>query len=190
MQDGWLTSAAVERAMRTVPRHLFVPEASLKAAYAQDTVAVKQDPQGRVISCASHPAIVAQMLEQLDVQPTQRILELGTGTGYNAALLAFLAGPEGAVTTVDVDDDLVEMARKHLRAAGFGDVSVVLGDGALGHPAGAPYDRIVATVGAHGVPRAWFDQLADGGRLLSPQRLRGSVCRSVAWERDPTSAGS
>ncbi|GLY33440.1 methyltransferase, FxLD system [Kineosporia sp. NBRC 101731] len=190
IQESWLTSATVERAMRTVPRHLFVPGASLEAAYAQDTVAIKQDSQGRVISCASHPAIVAQMLEQLDVQPAHRILELGTGTGYNAGLLAFLAGPEGLVTTVDVDDDLVDQARTHLTAAGFSNVSVVMGDGALGHLAGAPYDRIVATVGAHGVPRAWFDQLAEGGRLLTPQRLRGSVCRSLAWERDPARAGS
>ncbi|WP_370592910.1 hypothetical protein [Streptomyces sp. NBRC 110028] len=74
-------------------------------------------------------------------------------------------------------------ARAHLSAAGVENVDVMLGDGALGHSQGAPYDRIIATVGAHGIPHAWMDQLAPGGRLVVAQRLRGSVCRSIAYER-------
>ncbi|WP_084434769.1 protein-L-isoaspartate O-methyltransferase family protein [Kibdelosporangium aridum] len=85
-------------------------------------------------------------------------------TAYNAALLAHLAGSRGHVTAIDVDADIVERARERVAAAGVGNVEVVLGDGALGHPAGAPYDRIVATVGAYGVPDAWLAQLARAWR--------------------------
>lgn len=123
------------------------------------------------------------MLEQLQPQPGNRVLELGAGTGYNAGLLAHLVGGGGHVTTIDVDDDIVEGALSGLAAARIENVTVIVADGALGHPDGAPYDRIIATVGAHGIPHAWLDQLAPGGRLLVPQRLRGSVSRSIAYER-------
>ncbi|MEV6012607.1 methyltransferase, FxLD system, partial [Streptomyces sp. NPDC051976] len=129
------------------------------------------------------PGVVALMLDQLEAQPGDRILELGAGTGYNAALLAHLVGESGHVTTLDVDDDLVEGARAHLAAAGFTNVKAQTRDGALGHAEGAPYDRIIATVGAHGVPHAWLDQLAPGGRLVVLQRLKGSVSRSITYEQ-------
>ncbi len=184
IEAGRVHTPHIEAALRTVPRHLFVPDASLKDAYANATVSIKDDADGTSISCASQPAVVGLMLEQLQPEEGEKILELGAGTGYNAGLLARLVGESGHVTTIDVDDDLVDGARTHLRAAGIDNVTVVLGDGALGHPDGAPYDRIVATVGAHGIPNAWLDQLADGGRLVVPMRLRGSVCRSIAFERD------
>ncbi|MFC4035817.1 methyltransferase, FxLD system [Streptomyces polygonati] len=179
---GYARMPAVEAALRTVPRHLFVPDAPLEDAYANATVAIKQDTDGTVISCASQPSVVA-MLDQLDAQPGDRILELGAGTGYNAALLAHLVGDAGYVTTIDVDEDLVEGARAHLAAAAFTNVEVLTRDGALGHAEGGPYDRIIATVGAHGLPHAWLDQLAPGGRLVVPQRLKGSVSRSIAYEQ-------
>ncbi|WP_353946453.1 methyltransferase, FxLD system [Streptomyces sp. HUAS MG91] len=176
-------SPATEDALRSVPRHLFVPDASVEDAYKNATVHIKYDSEGTSISCASQPSVVARMLDQLQVQPGQRVLELGAGTGYNAALLAHLVGPEGRVTTIDVDDDLVEGARAHLAAAGITNVETITRDGALGHAEGAPYDRIIATVGAHGIPHAWLDQLAPGGRLVTPQRLKGSVSRSIAYEQ-------
>jgi protein-L-isoaspartate(D-aspartate) O-methyltransferase len=181
--DGHARTAAVENALRTVPRHVFVPDASLEVAYANAPVHIKYDTDGTSISCASQPGVVALMLDQLDVHPGEHVLELGAGTGYNAALLAHLVGESGHVTTLDVDDDLVEGARVHLAAAGITHVQAVTRDGALGHTEGAPYDRIIATVGAHGVPHAWLQQLAPGGRLLVPQRLKGTVSRSIAYER-------
>ncbi|CAL9312693.1 methyltransferase, FxLD system [Streptomyces sp. SudanB182_2057] len=181
--EGHARTSAVENALRTVPRHLFVPDAPLEAAYANTPVHIKYDTEGTSISCASQPGVVALMLDQLEAQPGERILELGAGTGYNAALLAHLVGESGHVTTIDVDDDLVEGARAHLAAAGFTNVEALTRDGALGHAEGAPYNRIIATVGAHGVPHAWLDQLAPGGRLLVPQRLKGSVSRSIAYEQ-------
>ncbi|MFF3733415.1 methyltransferase, FxLD system [Streptomyces sp. NPDC002476] len=181
--DGHARTPAVETTLRTVPRHVFVPDASLEDAYANAPVHIKYDTDGTPISCASQPGVVALMLDQLDAQPGQRILELGAGTGYNAGLLAHLVGERGHVTTLDVDEDLVEGARAHLTAAGISNVETVTRDGALGYAEGAPYDRIIATVGAHGVPHAWLQQLAPGGRLLVPQRLKGTVSRSIAYEQ-------
>ncbi|MFC8239353.1 methyltransferase, FxLD system [Streptomyces chartreusis] len=181
--DGHARTPAVETALRTVPRHVFVPEASLEDAYANAPVHIKYDTDGTSISCASQPGVVALMLDQLDAQPGERILELGAGTGYNAGLLAHLVGENGHVNTLDVDDDLVEGARTHLAAAGITNVEAVTRDGALGYAEAAPYDRIIATVGAHGVPHAWLQQLAPGGRLLVPQRLKGTVSRSIAYEQ-------
>ncbi|BBA96892.1 putative O-methyltransferase [Actinacidiphila reveromycinica] len=181
--DGRARVPAVEAALRAVPRHLFVPNASLADAYANAPVNIKYDTNGTSISCASQPLVVALMLDQLEAQSGERILELGAGTGYNAALLGHLVGPTGHVTTIDVDDDLVEGTRAHLAAAGVTNVEALTRDGALGHAEGGPYDRIIATVGAHGIPHAWLDQLADGGRLVTPQRLTGSVSRSIVYQK-------
>ncbi|MDH6110201.1 protein-L-isoaspartate(D-aspartate) O-methyltransferase [Kitasatospora sp. MAP12-15] len=183
IKEGRVRTPRIEEAMRTVPRHMFVPAASLEEAYANSTVDIKQTDDGTSISCASQPGIIGLMLEQLQPQPGDKVLELGAGSGYNAGLLAHLVGENGHVTTIDVDDDLVEGARSHLAAAGIKNVTVLKTDGALGHPDGAPYNSIIAAVGAHAVPHAWMDQLAPGGRLLVPQRLRGSVSRSIAYEQ-------
>ncbi|GAA4890195.1 hypothetical protein GCM10023222_57620 [Saccharopolyspora cebuensis] len=124
------------------------------------------------------------MLEQLGIQPGERLLELGAATGYNAALMATLTGADGHVTTIDIDEDLVAGAREHLAAASIDNVEAVAADGALGHPETAPFDRVIATVGAHEVPAAWLDQLTPGGRLVAPVRLRGCASRSIVFERD------
>ncbi|MEX5712971.1 hypothetical protein AB1484_33145, partial [Parafrankia sp. FMc6] len=114
--------------------------------------------------------------------------EKRTGRKTSTALradfhIATVVGETGHVTTVDVDLDLVEGARAHLVAAGVTGAEVVLGDGALGHPAGGPYDRIIATVSAYETPTTWLDQLSPTGRLVLPLRLRGTNSRSIAFER-------
>ncbi|MEN8654356.1 methyltransferase, FxLD system [Streptomyces sp. 21So2-11] len=182
VERGCVRTPRVEEAMRTVPRHLFVPNAPLDKAYGNAPVNTKFDQSGTSISCASQPDIVGMMLEQLDIEPGQKVLELGAGTGFNAGLLGYLVGEKGHVTTIDVDEDIVDGARGGLAAANIHNVEVILGDGAVGHAPNAPYDRIEATVGAHAVPPAWLEQLAPGGRLLTPLRLRGSVSRSIAFE--------
>lgn len=183
LETGMVRTPRVEAALRAVPRHMFVPEVPLRRAYANDVTATKRDADGTPISAASQPSIVAAMLEQLAVAPGHRVLEIGAGTGYNAALLAYLAGDDGRVVTLDVDDDIVDGARAVLSAAGFPGVTVVREDGALGYAPSAPYDRIIATVGARDLPLAWQDQLAPGGRIVVPLRLRGGVTRSIAFER-------
>ncbi|MFF0659232.1 methyltransferase, FxLD system [Micromonospora tulbaghiae] len=181
--ENVIRTPAVEAAMRRTPRHLFLPGVPLQHAYADGPVYTKTDGRGTSISAASQPRIVAMMLEQLNAQPGHRVMEAGAGTGYNAALLAAIVGTSGRVVTIDVDDDLVTGARDHLAAAAATNVEVVHGDGALGHPEGAPYDRIIATVGAWETPTAWLKQLAPGGRLVVPLRLRGAASRSIIFER-------
>ncbi|GAA4187009.1 methyltransferase, FxLD system [Streptosporangium oxazolinicum] len=178
-----IRTPAIEAAFRQTPRHLFIPDVPLEQAYTNNPIYTKTDASGASISAASQPGMVAVMLEQLALQPGERILEIGAGTGYNAAIMAAIVGENGHVVTIDVDRDLVEGAREHLEAAGVGNVEVILGDGALGHAEGAPYDRAIATVGAYEVPAAWLEQLAPGGRLVVPLRLRGTASRSIVFER-------
>ena len=178
-QAGWASNARVERAMRTVPRHLFVPETPLTDAYADQAVITKTAPDGTALSCASVPTIVAMMLDQLRVEPGHRILEIGAGTGYNAALLAELTGPTGHVTTIDIDPEITTAARTALNTIGYDQVHVAARDGALGDDDHAPYDRIIVTVGAWDIPPAWWTQLRIGGRLVLPLRWRGQT-RSLA----------
>lgn len=181
---GMVRTSRVEDAMREVPRHVFLPGVPLRQCYANDVTTTKRDADGVPISAASQPSIVGLMLEQLDVRPGMRILEIGAGTGYNAALLSRLAGPDGQVVTVDVDDDIVAGAEAALAAAGADNVTVLQGDGALGAPGFEPFDRIIATVGIWDLPPAWTEQLADGGLIVVPLRLRGSVTRSIALQRE------
>src|SRR6476660_2691595 len=114
-REGALHDVAVRAAMRAVPRHLFLPNEPLERAYANDAIATKF-ADGVSISSASQPAIVALMLEQLAPAPGMRVLEIGAGTGYNAALLRTLVGPTGHITTVDIDADITDAAREHLRS--------------------------------------------------------------------------
>ncbi|WP_226363295.1 methyltransferase domain-containing protein [Pseudonocardia sp. ICBG1142] len=176
---GRVRTPAVRAALETVPRHLFLPALDPGEAYADVAVPIKVD-DGVTVSSVSQPSMVAIMLEQLGAAPGHRVLEVGAGAGWNAALLAELVGPDGAVTTLDIDDDLVAGARANLDTAGFDGVDVVAGDGALGYSPGAPYDRIELTVGSTGVRPEWVAQLAPGGRLLLPLTVRGSQL-SVAF---------
>jgi protein-L-isoaspartate(D-aspartate) O-methyltransferase len=132
------TSARVEAAMRAVPRHSFVPEAPVEQAYANITVITKRAPDGTDLSCASLPSLVAAMLDTLDVQPGHRILEIGAGAGYNAALLAHLTGPIGHVVTIDIDPEVTAQARHALDATGHGSVDVAPSRLSAMNNAGAP----------------------------------------------------
>ncbi|NRQ30615.1 methyltransferase, FxLD system [Nonomuraea sp. NN258] len=180
---GTFTTERVEAAFLTVPRHLFLPGEELQDAYAPKVIKTKYGQDGTAISSASNPNLVAAMLEQLDLQPGQHVLEIGAGTGINAALMAELTGPDGQVVTIDIDDDIVEAARRGLRASGYQQVEVICGDGADGHPAGAPYDRIIVTAGAWDLPPAWWQQLATDGRMVVPLVLHPSgLTRSLALD--------
>jgi protein-L-isoaspartate(D-aspartate) O-methyltransferase len=175
-------SAVVADALRAVPRHVFLPELEPEAAYRDEAIVTKRDADGQPISSSSQPTIMAIMLDQLGLAPGQRVLEIGAGTGYNAALLKHIVGPEGTVVSIDLDADVAEQARAHLAAAGGPDVTVVSGDGAAGYPVLAPYDRVIATVGVSDLAPAWLSQLAPDGRIVVPLDLRGAQ-RSVAFER-------
>lgn len=174
--------------MAQVPRLGFLrainPEVTPEDAYNPHlAVTTLTDPDtGAVLSCSSAPTLVATMLDQADIQPGNRVLEIGSATGINAAYLAHLTGPDGAVTTLDVDPWVTDGTRRALDANGYTHVDVVTRDGSLGYADGAPFDRIVVTVGAFDLPAPWWDQLAAGGRMIVPLRWRGQT-RSLALVR-------
>jgi protein-L-isoaspartate(D-aspartate) O-methyltransferase len=171
-KNGHIQDTRVEAAFRAIPRHLFLPGVAPNEVYRDQAIATRSI-NGQVVSSSSQPTIMAIMLEQLHLQPGQRVLEIGTGTGYNAALMAHIVGEKGEVVTLDIDEDIVEAARVHLASAGFGHVHVVCTDGGLGYPAAAPYDRIILTVNAADITPAWYTQLKPNGRLLLPLLIRG-----------------
>ncbi len=149
----------VLRAMESVPRHLFVPERLRTDAYEDNPVAIGE---GQTIS---QPFIVAYMLQMLDVAPENRVLEIGTGTGYEAALLAELAG---SVFSIERVLTLALQAREILSALGYKNVEVIHADGTRGLPDHAPFDRIIVAAASPEVPSSLFDQLVDGGRMIIP----------------------
>ncbi len=180
---GVIHDSAVEQALLSVPRHLFLPRNTLAEAYENVAVATRWE-QGATVSSVSQPEIVAMMLEQLRVVPGMRVLEIGAGAGYNAALLAELVGPVGSVTTIELDPELASEAAAHLAVAGYSPARarVIAGDGWAGWAEGAPWDRIEATVGVWDISPAWVEQLASGGVLLAPLWL-GVTDVSVALRK-------
>jgi protein-L-isoaspartate(D-aspartate) O-methyltransferase len=180
-QQGLVLPREVEAALRTVPRHLFAPGVPLDQACANHSIVTKKNEHGILLSTVSAPWLQAMMLGQLQVASGQRVLEIGSG-GYNAALLRELVGPDGSVTTIDIDKEIADRARSCLKRAGYRDVRVLCGDGAFGAAEHGPFDRIIVTVGTWSIPPAWVEQLTDGGRLVAPLRIKG-LCRSWVLAR-------
>jgi protein-L-isoaspartate(D-aspartate) O-methyltransferase len=180
--SGRQLSRAAQNAFAQVPRHVFVPEVGPSAAYRDEALVIKFGADGLPISSSSQPAMMAIMLEQLGLEPGHRVLEIGTGSGYNAAVMSAIVGRRGRVVSVDIDAELVERARASLAAAGYDAVVVRCADGGYGDPAGAPFDRVIVTAGAWDIAPAWLDQLAPPGRLVLPLSVRG-IQLSVSLER-------
>ncbi|MEV5613589.1 methyltransferase domain-containing protein [Streptomyces sp. NPDC052225] len=185
---AWDTDQRWRPVFAQVPRHVFVPyyfrgvpggyerlwgehpdperrARWLRGAYADQPLATRLR-DGHLVSSSSQPSLMAKMLVDLDVRDGDRVLEIGAGTGYNAALLAHRLGDDH-VTTVDLDPEITESARTHLAAAGYAP-AVVTGDGARGCPERAPYDRIIATCALRSVPVGWLAQCRPGARILAP----------------------
>jgi protein-L-isoaspartate(D-aspartate) O-methyltransferase len=181
-QHGHALSAVVQDAFATVPRHVFVPEIGPAAAYRDEALVIKCGPDGLPVSSSSQPAMMAIMLDQLGLRRGHRVLEIGTGSGYNAAVMSAVVGPEGEVVTIDIDPELVARAKASLLAAGAEAVVVRCADGGYGDPDGAPFDRVIVTAGAWDIAPAWLDQLAPGGRLVLPLSIRG-IQLSVGLEQ-------
>jgi protein-L-isoaspartate(D-aspartate) O-methyltransferase len=149
----------VLHAMEAVPRHLFVRPQDLQVAHADTPVPIGH---GQTIS---QPYIVALMTEILDLAPDHRVLEIGTGSGYQAAVLSLLAKEVYSVETVE---SLAVAARKRLQSLGYRNVHVKTGDGYSGWPEEAPFDAIIVTAAPETVPKTLVDQLKDGGRMAIP----------------------
>ncbi|MEV0260362.1 methyltransferase domain-containing protein [Streptomyces sp. NPDC050617] len=189
----------IREAVGDVPRHAFAPERLWRwdghayvpvdreaeaGRWAAQVYAGPDDPtvtqviDGRATSSLSCVAVVVDMLDSLKLKPGQRVLELGTGSGWNAALLARRSGP-GLVTGVETDPGLAAQARTRLAAIGLY-VTVEVGDGAAGWPAGGPYDRVICTYAVDAVPWAWVEQTRPGGRIVTPWGRLGHVALTVA----------
>ena len=186
VRAGAIRSDPVLTAFATVPRELFVPRHALThgvaSVYRNEVLVTVAGRGGVALSSSSQPQLMAAMLESLQVAPGMRVLEIGTGTGYNAALLATLVGPRGRVVSVEVDPGVAEAARSALAVSGLG-VDVLTGDGAAGAPAQAPFDRVIVTASADGIPRAWLDQVVEGGLVEVPLRLNRDETQAVSTLR-------
>ncbi|MCS7338273.1 MAG: protein-L-isoaspartate(D-aspartate) O-methyltransferase [Verrucomicrobiae bacterium] len=159
---GWgrgITNARVLEVMGKVPRHEFVPENLRAEAYDDGPLPIGY---GQTIS---QPFIVAFMTEQLDPQPTDRVLEIGTGSGYQAAVLAELVKE---VYTIEIIEPLAKRAEADLRRLGYTNVFVRVGDGYKGWPEKAPFDAIIVTCAPEKIPEPLIAQLKDGGRMIIP----------------------
>lgn len=171
----------VLEAMLRVPRHEFVPPSVQADAYADMPLPIGS---GQTIS---QPYIVAAMLEALEIRQQDRVLEIGTGSGYMTAILAELAAE---VISIERHAELAERARATLARLGYSNIKIVVGDGSQGYPPTAPYDRIVASAAAPGIPRALTEQLKEAGRMVIPigpshaQQLQ--LVRKIAGEVEVT----
>lgn len=161
VRSGYVRDSRVREAFLAVPREAFVRREERTSAYEDMPLPIGS---GQTISA---PSMIAIMLEEARLQAGERVLEIGTGSGYHAALLAFLVGPR-CVVSIERNATLADFARSNLASIGSVDVTVVVGDGSLGLPGRAPYDCILATAGAPRLPDAWPSQLTARGRILAP----------------------
>lgn len=164
LQDRGITDTRVLEAMRAVPRHEFVPDHLRDAAY--DDCALPLD-HGQTIS---QPFIVAFMTEELELQPEHRVLEIGTGCGYQTAVLALLARE---VFSIEIIEAMAQEAEQRLQRLGYRNVHVRCGDGHLGWPEQAMFDAVIVTCAPESIPAPLIDQLREGGRMMIPVGARG-----------------
>ncbi|MCX6666319.1 MAG: protein-L-isoaspartate O-methyltransferase [Euryarchaeota archaeon] len=174
--EGYIKSLAVEHTFQLIPRELFIPDSIRHRAYVDTPLEIGE---GQTISA---PHMVAIMCEALDIHKGQKILEIGAGSGYHAAVVATLVGNNGHVYSIERFSMLAEQARVHLKKAGVSNVTVVVGDGSLGYPEQASYDRIYLTCASPGVPPPLFAQLKDKGKLLIPNGDR--ICTLERYEKN------
>lgn len=168
-RKGDLNDPTIEAAFLAIPRHVFLPDVLLERAYADEAIPIKRELDGTVISSASQPSMMALMLHQLRLNEGDNVLEIGAGTGYNAAIMQHIVGERGTITSVELDKELAAQARRNLQQIALGSVvSVVHADGALGYAPRAQYDRIIATAAIWDIPHTWVNQLKPDGILVAP----------------------
>jgi protein-L-isoaspartate O-methyltransferase len=155
--------------------------------YADEVLVTKIDERGFPISSSSQPGVMARQLEALDLHPGLSVLEIGTGTGYNAALMGALVGSTGQIISIDIDPELIATAIQHLDTVDVTNVLAMIGDGFQGQSEYAPYNRILATCAVRVLPRSWMEQLAPGGILLVNLRFHLSSVFLVLKKVTPTS---
>lgn len=179
---GYIVSKEVEEAMLAIPREVFVPEDQRPYAYEDRPLPIGF---GQTISA---PSVVARMTELLQVRKGQKVLEVGTGSGYQASILAWLVGEKGHVWTIERILELAARAKGAIESIGLGDrVTVIVGDGSLGYPEAAPYDRVIVTAAAPRPPHSLLSQLSVNGRMVIPIGGRSSQVLTVFEKKGPDS---
>ncbi|WP_340820134.1 protein-L-isoaspartate O-methyltransferase [Methanolobus sp. WCC4] len=151
------------KAMKKVPRHLFVPSIHASSAYVDTPLSIGH------AQTISAPHMVAMMCDLLELEEGLSILEIGAGSGYNAAVMAEIIGKKGKIYSIERLDKLAVFAHDNLERAGYSNVEVILGDGSLGWPDNAPYDRICVTASAPDTPLPLIEQLKPGGIMVLPE---------------------
>jgi protein-L-isoaspartate(D-aspartate) O-methyltransferase len=169
-----ISNRRVLEAFEAIPRHLFVPEEHRHLAYEDSPLPIGFN------QTISQPFIVAYMTQLLELTGTERVLEVGTGSGYQAAILSALTAE---VHTIELIPALAERARKTLEQIGVTNVSIHIGDGSLGWEQAAPYDAILVAAAGPRVPKPLLDQLAEGGRMVLPVGQRGAQVLEL-WRRE------
>jgi protein-L-isoaspartate(D-aspartate) O-methyltransferase len=161
-RKGYIKSEGVKQAFQSVPREAFVPNYLQSRAYVDSPLEIGQ---GQTISA---PHMVAIMCEALDIKKGQKILEIGSGSGYHAAVVSHIVGEKGHVYTIERFKTLANQARKNLKNVGISNITVEIGDGSEGCQQYLPYDRIYVTCASPSVPQPLINQLKDTGKLLIP----------------------
>ena len=157
----FLTDGRVESALRNIPRHEFVPESELDYAYNNEPLPIMKN------QTISQPGVVTRMTEWLDVKDGQKILEIGTGSGWQSAILSYLVGT-GDIYSVERHPKLVKFAQENLKKFKIDNVNVILGDGSIGYSKESPYDRIIITAACTKIPSPLIEQLSENGFIIAP----------------------
>jgi protein-L-isoaspartate(D-aspartate) O-methyltransferase len=175
-REGYIKTERLKQAFLTVPREAFIPKSLKNYAYVDTPLDIGQ---GQTISA---PHMVAIMCESLDIKEDQKILEIGTGSGYHAAIVAQLVAEKGHVYTIERFESLAKIATENLKKTGIRNVIVTVGDGSCGLPFYQPYDRIYVTCAAPALPQPLIDQLKDPGKLLVP--IGDKFCELTLFEKE------
>jgi len=163
-RGGYIRSKRVEDAILAVPRESFMMPQYKDYAYYDQPFPIPGDGRQTI----SAPYMYPVTYEPLQIEPGQRVLEIGAGSGYGAAIARELVGPDGLVVAIEINPETHRFAEKNLREAGYDDVLVILGDGTLGYPPRAPYDAVSITASTPSIPPPIIEQMTDGGRLVAP----------------------
>ena len=174
-KEGRIKTEKVEKAFLETPREFFVPDTLKNYAYVDTPLEIGM---GQTISA---PHMVAIMCEELDIQKNQKILEIGAGSGYHAAVVSKIVGEKGHVYSVERIKELADFAKKSLESTGITNVTIIEGDGSEGLPKYAPYDRIYVTCAAPDVPPPLIEQLKNNGKLLIP--IGHTICNLELIEK-------
>ena len=172
----FLTDEKVESALQNIPRHEFVPESELEYAYDNEPLPIMKN------QTISQPGVVTRMTEWLDVKNGQNILEIGTGSGWQSAILSYLVG-SGTIYSIERHPELAKFAQENLKKLKIDNVHVILGDGTLGYSQASPYDRIIITAACTEIPLPLLDQLSENGLIIAP--VGGSSQSLVLLQKTP-----